>query len=154
MKESLDKELDFVAKHYEDGRFDPENAIRRFHARTGKKHQNTPHHRLWAAAAAIFAAVFVLFAGGYGVYSVIHNTTATSRPSEPVRQTEPPSAHIFVFENTPLSNVLEELSSYYNCSLTASNADICLSASFPDDDLENIVSAIETALDIDITIEK
>ena len=62
--------------------------------------------------------------------------------------------HIFIYENAPLDQVLAELSAYYHCTLTAPATDKCLTATFPDDDIELIVSTVERALDIEITLER
>lgn len=144
-----DKNVDFVVKHYKEGAFDAEEAIRRFH-------DSRPHvisRRWWAAAAAVFAA-FVLFAGGYTVYNITQQeSSATDHPVEQM-ETSTAAGHTFVFDNTPLNEVLKQMSDYYGCTLTTSDPDKRLSASFPDDDLEVIVAAIEEALGVEITIEK
>ena len=149
MKNNLDQDLDFVLKHYEENKFDTGDAISKFHAKTGTTHRILIGRRWWAAAAAVFAAAFVLFAGGYGIYSLVQ------KGQVPVAQTSEShtAPHIFVFDNTPLADVLEELSGYYGRKLTAPASDKCLSATFPEDSLGVIVAAIETALEIDITIE-
>ena len=62
--------------------------------------------------------------------------------------------HLFVYENAPLDQVLAELSAYYGCTLTADPTDKRLTATFPDDDIELIISTIEAALQIKITLER
>lgn len=149
MQDDKDKKLDFVIKHYEEGRYDPEKAIKKFHARVGDKHKSS--RRWWTSAAAVFAAAFVLFAGGYGVFNIVKG-----KPSAKVETADPEpekQIHIFEFDNVRLAEVLKELSDYYGCTLTAPETDKCLSASFPEDDLDVIVSAIESALEVEITIE-
>lgn len=60
----------------------------------------------------------------------------------------------FVYEETPLPDVLEELSDYYHVKLTASNADKTLSAEFETNDgLDVIVSLIEESLGVKIEKE-
>lgn len=57
----------------------------------------------------------------------------------------------FVYEETPLPDVLEELSDYYHVRLTTTNTDKTLSAEFETDDgLEVIVSLIEESLGVKI----
>lgn len=147
MRDNKDNELEFVTHHYKEGKFSPEKAIRRFHS--SKSHYS--QRRWWVAAAALFAGVFILFAGGYGVYSIINHKSASLQPVEQVDAKEDAS-HIFVFEDAPLSEVLEELSEFYGRKLTASPTEKHLSGSFPDDDIEVIVEAIEEALDITIKV--
>lgn len=60
----------------------------------------------------------------------------------------------FVYEGTPLPDVLKELSDYYHVKLTAANADKTLSAEFETDDgLEVIVSLLEESLGVKIEKE-
>lgn len=149
MQSNQDKRIDFVVKHYKEDAFDAGKAIRRFHH--GQQHVTA--RRWWAAAAAVFAA-FVLFAGGYTVYNITQQeSSATDHPVEQI-EASTAAGHTFVFDNTPLNEVLKQMSDYYGCTLTTSDPDKRLSASFPDDDLEVIVAAIEEALGVEITIEK
>ena len=62
--------------------------------------------------------------------------------------------HEFVYDNVPVEAVLAELSAYYHCTLTTAPTDKKLTATFPDDDIDYIVGLIETALDIQITVER
>lgn len=60
----------------------------------------------------------------------------------------------FVYEETPLTDVLEELSAYYHVKLTASDTDKTLSAEFETSDgLDVIVSLIEESLGVKIEKE-
>lgn len=60
----------------------------------------------------------------------------------------------FVYEETPLPDVLEELSDYYHVKLTATNADKTLSAEFETDDgVDVIVSLLEESLGVKIEKE-
>ena len=63
-------------------------------------------------------------------------------------------AHQFEFDNTPVADVLRELSDYYGCKLTAPATRKCLTATFNDDGVDSIVALIEATLGIDITVEK
>ena len=62
--------------------------------------------------------------------------------------------HEFVYHDVPVEAVLAELSAYYHCTLTTAPTDKRLTATFPDDDIDYIVGLIETALDIQITVER
>lgn len=56
----------------------------------------------------------------------------------------------FIFDRTPLKEVLETLSDHYQVSFVASDLDKCLSGEFYADDLDLIISLIESALDVHI----
>ena len=135
MKESFDKNVDFVTRHYRDGLFDTEKALGSLHARLGAGAGKPvrPSRKLWSTVAAAAASVAVAFA-------------AAEAPGEA------PSAHVFVFENTPVEDVLKEIGDYYGCTLSAAPTRRRLTATFPDDDLDTIVSVIESVLDIKISV--
>ena len=54
----------------------------------------------------------------------------------------------FVFSNTPLQKVLDELSRYYNVRLTADNTDKRLTANFNSRSLDEIIEIIEKVLKV------
>ena len=56
----------------------------------------------------------------------------------------------FIFEDTPLKEVLTCLSEYYNVSFIADDLSKKLSGEFYADDLDLIISLIESALDVNI----
>lgn len=56
----------------------------------------------------------------------------------------------FIFDNTPLKEVLETLSGYYKVSFVATDLDKKLSGEFYAEDLDLIISLIESALDVHI----
>lgn len=56
----------------------------------------------------------------------------------------------FIFDQTPLKEVLETLSRHYKVSFAASDLDKCLSGEFDAEDLDLIISLIESALDVHI----
>lgn len=60
----------------------------------------------------------------------------------------------FIFDNTPLREVLAQLSDFYNVSFYTTRSDKSLSGEFETDDLELIISIIENALDVKIEIRK
>lgn len=57
---------------------------------------------------------------------------------------------MFIFDNTPLSIVLKELSDYYHVQLTSDETDKKLSSQFDTDSLDEIVNLIENAMDVKI----
>lgn len=56
----------------------------------------------------------------------------------------------FIFDDTPLKEVLDCLSEYYKVSFAATDLDKRLSGEFYNDDLDLIISLIESALDVTI----
>ena len=60
----------------------------------------------------------------------------------------------FVFSNTPLQKVLDELSRYYNVRLTADNTDKRLTANFNSRSLDEIIEIIEKVLKVKIEKKK
>jgi len=56
----------------------------------------------------------------------------------------------FIFDSTPLKEVLETLSEYYKVSFVANDLDKQLSGEFYTEDLDLIISLIESALDVHI----
>lgn len=153
MKESFEKKLDFVVRHYKEGLFDTRKAIERLH---GSFADSRPVRKWWSVLAAAAASVAVAFAAGYGIYSSVSDSSAPEqKPAATPAQTPPeaPAAHVFIFKDTPVAEVLKELGDYYGCTLSASPTSKHLTATFPEDDLDTILSVIESVLDIDITAE-
>ena len=56
----------------------------------------------------------------------------------------------FIFDQTPLKEVLDCLSEYYGVAFAANNLEKCLSGEFIADDLDLILTIIESALDVTI----
>ncbi len=83
---------------------------------------------------------------------------ATLSPDEnvPVLSIEPDVNSIawqrgsFIFENTPLKEVLDTLSEYYGVSFAATDLDKQLSGEFYAEDIDLIITLIESALDVHI----
>ncbi len=152
MKEISDKKLDFVVKHYEEGMFDTEKVIKHLHA----SEHSTPRFRWLTTAAAVAASVVIVFAAGYGITSAVRHSTEKSVPDavHTILNPEVASTHVFVYDNAPLGDVLAELSDYFGCTLEAEPTRKCLTATFPDDDLDLILSIIESVLNVDITVKK
>ena len=149
MKEIDDNDMDFVVRRYEKDRYDPRKAIARFH----EAEKVSVHRRWWATAAAVAASVVLLFAAGYGIRSWILRTPEPAPVEQPALNPDVAQTHRFVYENVPVRQVLDELSAYYHCHLETAPTDKCLTATFPDDDITLIVQIIETALNIEITLE-
>ena len=145
-----DKDLEYVARRYRPDKYDTRRAIRRFHAQT----DTAVHRRWWMTAAAAAASIVLVFAAGYGIHTWVRNAQEPAPVEQPVLNPNVADTHIFIYDNAPLNQVLAELSAYYHCTLKAPATDKRLTATFPDDDIELIVSAIESALQIPITLER
>ena len=102
----------------------------------------------------------VLFARSSGAEGVIltkdMQATLSSDENVPVIAVEPDVNSIawqrgsFIFDKTPLREVLETLSAYYKVSFAATDLDKQLSGEFYTEDLDLIISLIESALDVHI----
>ena len=148
MTEFNDNDLEFVARNYRSDKFDTRKALRRFHAET----DSPVHRRWWMTAAAAAASIMLVFAAGYGIHNWIHSESNPSVQAQPTTQQAP--SRFFVFEEAPVDQVLQELSGYYHCTLTAPPTEKRLTATFSSEDgLAVIVPLIEAALDVKITVE-
>ncbi len=63
------------------------------------------------------------------------------------------ATHVFHYENTPLEEVLRELSDHFGHTLRTDARDRRLTGEFEGEELKEIVSLIESALDINIVID-
>lgn len=143
MKKTKDQEQDFVLRHYAEGRFDPEAALKKLRPR--------PIRRRWVAAAASLLCI-VAFA------SVL--TWQLSKPKQPLptpatesvvsTHEEPDVAH-FSFNDTPLPDVLSQLGSYYGVTLEANDSTRHLTGEFSGEQLDDIIGMIEEVLSVKIT---
>lgn len=158
MTEFNEDDIRYVAGKYSEDLFDPERAITSLQSEKPRY----PFRRLIITAAACAASFVVVFAGGYGI---ANHLKATRQAAEAVvsmpEQTETTrlnpdvsTTHTFIYDDAPLPQVLEELSSYFDCRLSSDCVNKRLSGTFADDDLDFIVSCIETVLDVKITIER
>ena len=154
MTEFNEEDLRFVASRYDKERFDTKKAIARFNEAAASEAGR--RRRWWTIAAAAAASVAIAFAAGIGIVSTINERHQVEpRPQETVvLNPDVAVTHEFVYDDAPIADVLAELSSYYHCTLTTGQTDKHLTATFPDDDIDFIVSLIETALSIEITIER
>ena len=102
----------------------------------------------------------VLFAKSPKAEGVILTQGMSARMDEetnmPVLESEPDANAIawqrgtFVFDQTPLKEVLDCLSDYYKVSFAATDLDKRLSGEFYTDDLDLIIELIESALDVTV----
>ena len=86
--------------------------------------------------------------------------SASISEGEPLKDAQAPNPAVwatgkFVYEDTPLDTVLEELSAFFDTKLYCQDSGKRLTAEFAaGSSLEDIIGLIETALDVTITIEK
>lgn len=146
-KTTDNKELGFVLHHYRQNVFNPDKALR-------KLAKPAPHRPLrhWVAAAASLLCV-VAFATviTWGIHH-LGSSAETEPSSQGKAQTEVAAPHIvtFHFDDTPLSEVLRQLSSHYGVQLTAADIDKHLTGDFAADSLDVIIGMIEEVLDVEI----
>ncbi|HKM11802.1 MAG: hypothetical protein KBB35_03965 [Bacteroidales bacterium] len=154
MTDFNEDDLKFVVSKYKKGRFDTKKAIADFNQKTTTSRLS--RRRWWTTAAAVAASVAIVVAASIGVVNTLNKEKPVVEKSEEVTIFNPDVAqtHIFVYEDAPIEDVLKELSAYYGCTLTTSPTRKHLTATFPDDDIDFIVSLIESALDISINVEK
>lgn len=69
-------------------------------------------------------------------------------------EAKPLPDHTFRFSNTPLRQVLDTLSAYYDVKITASSTQKRLTGDFSSASLDDIISMIETVLGVKIKVEK
>ena len=155
MKKLNDKKLNFVLKFYREEIFDPKKAISRFHSSVDERTAGR-HAYKWAVTfATAFASIAIVFAAGYGITrAVSHHNRQETVQMPVILNPDVATTHVFVYEDAALEDVINELSEYYGCTITFSPTRRHLTATFPDDDLDLIVSVIESVLNVEITVEK
>lgn len=154
MLDQADNKLDFVLKHYRERKFDTKKAITEFHAATDR--QGAPNRRWALTFATAFASVAIVFAAGFGITRAVanHHKQQEKAGVQLVLNPDVSSTHVFIYEDAPLQDVMSELSGYFGCTVSCPQTRKHLTATFPDDDLDLIVSIIESVLDVEITVEK
>ena len=88
-----------------------------------------------------------------GMHAELPSGAAVPALDEPA--TPNPAAwatHTFIYDNTPLEDVLRELSDHFGHPLGSDEPDRKLTGEFESDDLTEIISLIESALDIQISL--
>lgn len=153
------KNLNFVLHHYRDGALDTQKALREVEMKAGGQPSASrrPALRRWVAVAASLLCL-VAFAAVLTIYrSHTTRTTDTAAPSPTVvasRQSTDSTArepNTFHFDNTPLPEVLADLSAYYGVVLVADREDCRLTGYFTADSLDVTIRLIEEVLDVDIS---
>lgn len=101
------EEVDFISRHYKEGRFSPDSGWHRLGIAPSSK------WRMYRVAAAV-AATVILSATAAIVYNEYHVDDAPQQTTVPV-QTVSPLAEVKVidFENAPLPEVIKKIESVY-----------------------------------------
>ena len=151
-----DKHLDFVLRHYREGALDTSMALRSVKERGGSQ-QRRPVLRRWLGIAAsllclaAFATALTIF-----VWDRPRGNDAAHPSSSAEVNMQPSSATVsvpktFHFDNTPLREVLDELSAYYGVRLSADQEGKRLTGDFEADSLNMTIRLIEEVLDVTIS---
>lgn len=156
MNNNDDKHLDFVLRHYRKDTLDTNKALRSVKERGGSQ-QRRPLLWRWVGIAAsllclaAFATALTIFVWDRPKV----NDTARPASSAEVNM-QPSSATVsvpktFHFDNTPLREVLDELSAYYGVRLSADQEGKRLTGDFEADSLDMTIRLIEEVLDVTIS---
>lgn len=150
------KLLNFVLRHYREGAFDTPEALRSVKQRVGEPLTSGPRRPAawrWVAVAAsllclvAFAAVMTIRTSAPSASPSEESVVVSSSPSG----TAVAAPKTFHFDNTPLPEVLADLSAYYGVVLTADREDCRLTADFTADSLNVTIRLIEEVLDVNIS---
>lgn len=156
MNNNDDKHLDFVLRHYRKDTLDTNKALRSVKERGGSQ-QRRPVLWRWAGVAAsllclaAFATALTIFVWDRP------KVNDTTRPASSAEVNMQPSAttvsvpKTFHFDNTPLHEVLDELSAYYGVRLSADQEGKRLTGDFEADSLDMTIRLIEEVLDVTIS---
>lgn len=154
MKKENDDELGFVLRNYREGAFDPESALKKMKNRRSTR--RSPTLRRWVAMAAsllclvAFAAVLTLNV----ISSGDSRNTMESGISVNHEKTEAETVTTFHFDDTPLPQVLSELSSHYGVPLEASDTARHLTGDFTSESLDATIQMIEEVLNVTIVQQR
>ncbi len=158
MKKISDEEFNFVVEHYKENRIDTGSAWKKFKQKNNIKSSRSNWKSLSIAASVLFMTSITIacIVTGYNPFkSVIRQPNNSDRP---LVDTIPDkvvndSVKVFKFNDEPVGKVLKELSSYYGKTLSTSDSTKVLSGEIEATSCEDMVSIIETTLDIKIKVE-
>lgn len=149
MKEINEKELAFVAQHYKEGHLDAvsawENVIKR-------ESNNT---RRWAVAAmAALVVTFSMAIGWYGHQHWIVPEAKSSATDTVINSTEKVAAdclRVYHYNDTPINEVLRDVSAYYQVELVANDSTKHISGEFEASSLQEVIAILESTVQVKIT---
>lgn len=162
MNNNDDKHLNFVLHHYRKGALDTSKALRTVKERSGNQQTPTsrrPVLRRWVGIAAsllclaAFATALTIFVWDRPKVNDAAHTSSSVEVSMQQSATTVSVPKTFHFDNTPLREVLDELSNYYGIRLVADQEDKRLTGDFEADSLNMTIRLIEEVLDVTISRE-
>lgn len=162
MNNDDDKYLDFVLRHYRKDTLDTNKALRTVKERSGSQQTPTSRRPILRRWVGIAASLLCLAAFATALTIFVWDRPKVNDTARPASSAEvnmqPSSATVsvpktFHFDNTPLREVLDELSNYYGVTLTADQEDKRLTGDFEADSLNMTIRLIEEVLDITISRE-
>lgn len=158
MNNNDDKHLDFVLRHYRKGVLDTSKALRTVKERGGSQQRRPVLWRWTGVAASLLCLVAFAVALSIFVWDRPRGNDAAHTPSSVEVNMQPSATTVgvpktFHFDNTPLREVLDELSNYYGVTLTADQEDKRLTGDFEADSLNMTIRLIEEVLDVTISRE-
>lgn len=158
MNEINEKDLEFVARHYESGKLNVENAWQRYLMRTGRGRKMVPHYKAIAASVALVLGLSVALAYNWtAIFHPAHTEPSQPQTTEVVKNTTPHiekknSTVVLKYDNEPIGKILTELSSYYGKTITTDHPDRRVSGELEASSLEEIVDILEMTLSIKIDV--
>ncbi len=156
MNDNNDKELEFVAKSYKQGRLDTDKAWVKFSKATGivrKKRQLKKYAVAVSLTFFICAAMacIVIFKEANSKVHQNKEKTEAVRHKQNVHSRKAKRTKVFSFENTPINIALKEISDYYGCELTTEDSTKCVSGEIESTSPDDAIAVLEATLNIKIT---
>ena len=155
MKRINDDELRFVVEHYKENRIDTEKAWKKVKAHIANEPRRRWRISVVAASVVAVAVVAVAcFVIGYGNNKPVRkqNDTPVTVDTVPVKS-KGDSIVVFRFADEPVGSALRRLSAHYGKRLTSSDSTKILSGEIEAASCDEVVSIIESTLNIKITVE-
>lgn len=157
MNNKNNEELQFVAKHYKPNCLNTNQAWQRFKERRGIKG--------WGGKRKIAVAASITLAIGFAVAAGIIGYHNYMLPQKPIQNKiladsaiaitsyeheECDTTEVFRFDNTPINQVLNELSRHYNTKLTTNDTTKSVSGEIEAANVEDAIEVLETTLGVRI----
>lgn len=158
MNEINEKDLVFVARHYESGKLNVENAWQRYRMRTGRGRKTVPHYKAIAASVALVLGLSVALAFNWtAIFHPVHTEQPQPETTEVAETTTPliekkDSTVVLKYYNEPIGKILAELSSYYGKTITTDHPDRRVSGELEASSLDEIIDVLEMTLNIKIDV--
>lgn len=145
MKHVNEDELQFVAKHYKEGRLNKEAAWEKIQQRISKR-----RHFEWRRYAVAASVMLVAGMAIGGVAWMYKHGMSVSGIEELVQKSQADSTKVFYYDKMPVNNVLKDLSSYYGVTLVTSDTTKCVSGELEASGIDEMIDILEKTIDIEI----